>query len=80
MWAVQLPWVHHGVGWECRNMNLGKVSELLTERCCTTGDCERMQRICRFLHRSERFRRELGRQAGFSFAVKVRIGRADTTT
>lgn len=44
------------------------------------GDGERKQRICRFLHRSERFRRELGRQAGFSFAVKVRIGRADTTT
>ena len=41
---------------------------------------EVLQRICRFLHRSEWFRRELGRRAGLSPAGKVRLGKVHTTT
>ena len=41
---------------------------------------EVLQRICRLLHRSEWFRRELGRRAGLSPAGKVHLGKAHTTT
>ena len=41
---------------------------------------EVLQCICRLLHRSEWFRRELGRWAGLSPAGKVHLGKAHTTT
>lgn len=41
---------------------------------------EVLQRICRLLHRSQWFQRELGRRAGLSTAEKVRIGKERTAT